>query len=1141
MKMMAIPKVLNKPYVLLAILAVVVVVIIGVYYFSSSKTEGFFAYPVNNARMDLEDTGKRRYNEYADTQDIERIGIIPRGAAGDPQMHGILGTPSYAPTRATKNLSGLNYDDELKYRSPPENSELLTRIKNCESIKKWDCPVLDQPDFIKYCGLCTADGETHLGEAHVGGLYLDPDDKQQAIDYAKQNGTAPVFLPTVGICKGEFVLERPHCDIQKDRNDISKAQSFNDSAAIEKGALVVNSTNNTFVYIGNREGKDKGYALVAKPVKFTARLRFAVTHPDEAEIIVTRAKDGATMAGAYIPNTNVYIVDLPNASENDKYNILVRYPEYVPHPFTPDEQKRIETLVNPKRAALARAMYGPLTNDFTRDDPRAVDVTQYIKDKYKVNDCGKVNITVTNDGMGGDPTPGIYKQARLVYSDNGTDYAYSYGLEGGTTQAQNTASYSTLCPPTTPLKDAQKAVCEIDANQDPTGATYTGGKNTNYPGGGTAVCVNESVKKRRGIVGVWESIGNAPRTVPLDLSVLMINGINIGDEGPPKYGTIKNSKYFMSTVPPSKIIGIPDYLFWFWARNSKLDVCDFAVVVPATFRDTTVPEDTALAPTGPLVSTPEAAARLQAGACEKPVNGKAQEPGTYTMDCIKSIFLSSGCTKEGKAFPNTSAKVQGAMTDPISKQNLDIDTINQAMNDRYTIATTGNNSDGLRMEQDSYAAANMDCFGKFVSNPCDTAFKDTGPHTAACLDYLFRSAGKDNASIGATYLGQYNRSSGTDRTPQTPVMYCQRAGTMSPVGADGKTNYDAVTTANSYGSVSNVRDFYRQIHFDANYNGETVAQKIALNQCYGVGVRAKAPTCKGSKARKIRVRPTLDFGDNWIQIPQIQVFNVYDVNVALRKPTRATSTWANGADGATSDKAVDGVASNRSHPGEYHAGSVDPYNTYWEVDLKTTEEIAYIVYFNRRDCCQHRSRGMRVQLLDENDVVLKEKKLTGAMVDTLVFSNAKPSALLRPNAEIQFVPGMYSGSALSITVGSEVLIKTKQNTEAFKKSAAFVAVPGNAGLAGTFSFKHKFSNAYLRVQGFRVRAAVDDGTVAFKSETSFKVGDSVASNPGEVSYESISSPGAYLAVAENLGVYTSPANIPSQQKMCSWRLTTSTI
>jgi Alpha-L-arabinofuranosidase B (ABFB) domain/F5/8 type C domain len=1136
MKLLALPKVLNKPYVLAAILAVVIVVVVGVYLYRTAGTkEGF--YPVNTDRINLEKTAKRRYNEYADTQDVEKVGIIPAGDAGDPIIKGLLATPSYTGTNKTKNLGGLNYDDELQYKAPPENTMLLTRIKMCESVKTWDCNSLDQPDFAKYCGICTKDGQDHLGNKMIGGMYIDPDMKKMIESDAQMSGTAAVYTPTVGICKGEFILTRPKCDIQKDRFEVSQAQNFNNPAAMAKGAFCANGANNTFVYIGSREGKDKGYALNAKPVKFTARLRFAVTHPNEATITVTRGTDQKTMAGAYIPGTNVYIVDLPGASENDKYNINVSYPEYAPYAWTADDTARINALVNPKRASLVRAMYGPVTDDFTKDDPRAVDVTQYVKDKFRISDCSNTAVKVTNDGLGGDPTPGIYKQARLVYSDNGQDFAYAYGKEGGTTTAQNTASLQTLCPPNTSASDAQKAVCEINGDQTPSGRTYTGGKNQNYPGAAGAWCVSEAPRKDRGIVGIWESVGSAPRTVPLDLSVLQINGFNVPQEGPPKLGTVKSSKKFAALVPPSKAIGIPDYLFWFWARDSTLNVCDFSVVVPATFRDATILDDNTLCPTGPLVSTPEAAARLQAGACEKLINGQPQGPGTYTTDCIKSLFLSSGCTTAGKAFPNTPEKIKAASVDPITKSNLDADTINSMMTDRYVIATTGSNSDGLRMEQDSYASANMDCFGKFVSNPCDTAFKETGPHTPACLDYLFRNAGKDNASIGQTYPGQYNRSSGTDRTAATPIMYCQRAGTMSPVGADGKPDYDAIATANSYGGVQNVREFYRQIHFDANYNGEGTAQKIALNQCYGVGVKAKAPVCKGTKARYIRVRPTTDFGDNWIQISQLQAFNVNDVNVAYKKPTSASSTYANGQYGSTSDKAVDGSGQARAFPAIFHAGSTDISTTYWQVDLQKMEEISYVVYYNRQDCCQHRARGMRVQLVDENDVVIKEKKLSGNMMDTLLFSNVKPTGLLKAGTELQFVPGKYSGSAMTLAAGGEVLIKTKLLTAAYKQSASFVAVAGNAGLAGTFSFKHMYSNTFLRVQGFRVRVTPDDGTVAFKNESSFKVSDSVAGNPGEISYESVSNAGSYLAVAENMGVYVSPATSLNQQKLASWRLT----
>jgi hypothetical protein len=85
-------------------------------------------------------------------------------------------------------------------------------------------------------------------------------------------------------------------------------------------------------------------------------------------------------------------------------------------------------------------------------------------------------------------------------------------------------------------------------------------------------------------------------------------------------------------------------------------------------------------------------------------------------------------------------------------------------------------------------------------------------------------------------------------------------------------------------------------------------------------------------------------------------------------------------------------------------------------------------------------------------------------------------------------------------------------------------------------FKHKFSDKYLRVQGFRVRASENDNTNSFKQEVLFKVVDSLSVNDSEISVESVSKPGSYLAIAENNGVYISPATTFAQQKACSWRI-----
>ena len=1129
--MSTIQKMLGSSRLMIILLVLIIITFVYFHFFHNKIHEGF--YPVTNERINFErETGKRRYNDYSDTVDPEKAGVIPNGAEGDILLNKLLLTPDYEGSKNTETSGGLTFVNELKYKAPPLNSDILERILLCERLQTWNCESLSDPKFKQYCGICTSNGQDHLGNKHIGGLYIDPEVKAKAMSEVK-NGEKYVVEPTAGTCSGEFITERPYCDVQKDRYECSTVQGFEDKIGQSKCALCANSPGgNQYVYVGSRGNEDVNYKLYGNPTQFKIRLRFAVTHPSEATIVVTRSEDNKVFNGSFIIGTNTYIVDLPNASENERYNIKIRYPEYKDHQFTSEEATRIKNMSTPRYAPLQNAFYGPVIdgdNGFLKDDPRAIDVTDTIK-SLNIKDCSRTKIPVGVDTIGKDPTPGVEKQLRLVYSNDSIEFAYAYGQDGSQTSSVDTKSFDTLCSPPISKSLAEKQVCEndIDGNFIPN-RIYSGGNNTGYFGTSSKIqCVQTIKPTARGIVGVWESVGKVPRTVPLDISVVRVNGYDVGDEGVRTLGTLKGSSIFKKLVTPSLAVNIPQNLFWFWAKQSTLTNCDFTVQVPATLRDPSVAEDLKLCPTGPLIVTKEAATNLGQGACEKLVNGKPQGPGNYSDDCIRSLFLSLGCSVEGKAYPNTREKVMSFTVDSLTKSDNSIDTITDNITNLHTVATTGKNTDGLVVEQSSYVKATLDCFGTTITNPCDTAFKDSGPQKPDCLDYLFRNAGKDNQSIGQTYPGMYNRSSGTDRIDKAPIMYCQRTGSLSPYGADGKINDDAVSQANSYGSVQAIREFYRQVHADANFNQDSVKQQNALMKCYGVGVVSKKSICKGIFARYVAIRPSYK-SDNIIQISQLEVYDVNGNNVSAKQPTKSSIPY----EPTQSASAVDGRAAVREFPDLFSSqndNTLDKSQTYWMVDLGKSTEVSYVMYYNRVSY-SNRAIGMRLQLLDENKILVKQKTFSGGLIETVLFSDVKPSGLLRTGTKVSFSPGRFSGSKLSITAGGEVLIR-RQN--AGGEDTSFIALAGNAPVPGSFSFKHASSERYIRVQGFRIRVADDDGTNAFKSETTFVVSDSLAGNPGEVSYESVSTPGNYLCVSDNMGVYLTKVNSPIDKRNCSW-------
>jgi len=114
-------------------------------------------------------------------------------------------------------------------------------------------------------------------------------------------------------------------------------------------------------------------------------------------------------------------------------------------------------------------------------------------------------------------------------------------------------------------------------------------------------------------------------------------------------------------------------------------------------------------------------------------------------------------------------------------------------------------------------------------------------------------------------------------------------------------------------------------------------------------------------------------------------------------------------------------------------------------------------------------------------------------------------------------------------------VKTRSASES--NNNTFIVQKGL--IPGTFMFKHKNSEKYLRVQGFRIRASENDNTEIFKQEIAFKVVDSLSANPSEISLESAYKQGSYLALADNKGVYISPATTFKQQQACSWRVLSS--
>ncbi len=139
--------------------------------------------------------------------------------------------------------------------------------------------------------------------------------------------------------------------------------------------------------------------------------------------------------------------------------------------------------------------------------------------------------------------------------------------------------------------------------------------------------------------------------------------------------------------------------------------------------------------------------------------------------------------------------------------------------------------------------------------------------------------------------------------------------------------------------------------------------------------------------------------------PTLQVFDENGVNVALRKSASASSRY-----GGTSnpETAVDGDANVRSYPSTFVSG--EPNGAWWLVDLGQAFNVRRVVYYNRRDCCQERMNGGLVQLLNAQQVVVAQRIMSAAPIQTFSW----PMTQARVTA---FTDCPFSGSSVSLDIG----------------------------------------------------------------------------------------------------------------------------
>ncbi len=251
----------------------------------------------------------------------------------------------------------------------------------------------------------------------------------------------------------------------------------------------------------------------------------------------------------------------------------------------------------------------------------------------------------------------------------------------------------------------------------------------------------------------------------------------------------------------------------------------FNVTVPATLLGPTYADDLAACPAGPMVFTEIGAGLMGSHSCFKPDG--SFNPNQY---CLQEMFQGAGGSQQGAGWPGSDTAVASLLAAAatglkVAASAITLDQMSAWLNTLGSIANYGTDLNGVDAPFDAYQSACQFMLGFVPLNPCQGPQAATGPHTAECLDYLYRTSG--DASMDGQALG----------TTSLPYNYCTNTGQFAPLNADGSVNHGNMTLANQYGAIANVRAFYQGVYNASQDSSNFDNQAAAMRNCFGTNLQ----------------------------------------------------------------------------------------------------------------------------------------------------------------------------------------------------------------------------------------------------------------------------------------------------------------
>jgi hypothetical protein len=265
------------------------------------------------------------------------------------------------------------------------------------------------------------------------------------------------------------------------------------------------------------------------------------------------------------------------------------------------------------------------------------------------------------------------------------------------------------------------------------------------------------------------------------------------------------------------------------------------ITVPASFVTPYYQEDRSACPTSNMILTETGAGIMASNSCFK-------ADGTFntTPFCLQELFLGAGGTQQGEAWPADASKIAPLLRPSAAAPSFDETTL--YMNNLGSIASYGVDTTGKVASFEEFKAACKAMLGYTPMNPCEGPTKNQGPHSAPCLDYLWRTSGNPAADQSRA-------------KPDTwPYNYCGTAGSMAPIRPDGSINDAAVDAANEQGGMVGVRQWYSSMFQRAHDPSDFNTQAASARDCFGLVLKnppPKAEDCPTPGADEWQPFPTV--------------------------------------------------------------------------------------------------------------------------------------------------------------------------------------------------------------------------------------------------------------------------------------------